>query len=308
MFLNSVLRPGAPRISGIGNHIKFPRTVPVVPVLAGFGGALVGLLIGLPLEALIPVRGGMMMVASLTLCISTSVLMVTWQPWQGESVRKTVWVTASAAAKRRPQVCPGSAQALALDPTTNEAFCEVCNTTPENVHGLAGWHEIRRSVYVGMQRIDPPVLGPVRVVPGSVPADDNRDQQSVLPGQQRDSWLPQWLSNRRTRVDIEEFEPPPDGLCGCGCGELAPRGDAAHFAVHLGWCRHLARQLRHLADSNPTRTVECEELLWTWNRAVHDFDAAIHGRLMPDGSRPLPPTGTYVMGWREQAIQTLTKP
>lgn len=314
MIVTGVLRPGAPRIGSIGNNIQLPRSVPLPSLLAGIAGALVMLPFAVLLNAVTGAGGGAALVFVVLLSgggALAGVWLVTWQPWAGESVRRAVWVAAGTYARRRSHMCPGSAQPLIVDEMTGERYCVACETAPPDVDGCAGWHDVRRELYIGLQRIEPSVLGPVRFTPGNVPAGQRTgwgDRVLQRPQVHRLREMLSRLSPKRRpqheRHDellaANEVEP---GTCRCGCGE--PEIEATrYYAKHLSICRHLADRMERLTEANPTVRPECEDLLWSWRRASRPLDALVHQEPIPANALGAPTT-TWLMVWREMVLEVL---
>lgn len=168
LICTKVLRPGAPRIAKLTRNIVLPRTVPLPSLLGAAAGAVLFVPLAVPL-GWVGVHGSAAVVAVMASGAAAGVMLVAWQPWQGENVGKVVWVRAGSTWKSRKSPCPGSGRVAGYDTEIETDVCPVCGVAGESsADGLVGNHLWDRRLFVGMAEVRSDT-GVVVIRSGSVP-------------------------------------------------------------------------------------------------------------------------------------------
>jgi hypothetical protein len=95
IIATKVMKPGRARVGKIGNNITLPRTVTIVSLLAGLGGALFGALVGIVVG---PSTRSVLLGAAFGAVVG--VVLVNYSPLEGESLLKWLGLTLKARRQR----------------------------------------------------------------------------------------------------------------------------------------------------------------------------------------------------------------
>ena len=169
MWTTKVFNPGPPRIGRLSKNIVLPRSVPLPALLAGAGGALLGLLLGLLVSVIPFIDVGLAGGVGTGLGAALGVGLVTIQPWEGEYINRIVSVRLMAYISSKRLACPGSGMPAVHDEDIGSLACPYCGRAHSSYEQITPEHVWRRRVYLGMQPIPHPPTGEVRIVPGSLP-------------------------------------------------------------------------------------------------------------------------------------------
>ena len=170
LFATTVLKPPPSRIGKLNNFV-LPRTVELQSVVGATVGGVVGILVGIVLNMLplIGLSGFFPVLASMIVCGSTGMLLIQWQPWQGESLGRVISTKLATAKSAKLAICPGTGLPVRYDSYLGVEVCLECRVVCATDEGFAKPHKWRRRVFVGLMEVPSPESGVSRWASGSVP-------------------------------------------------------------------------------------------------------------------------------------------
>lgn len=185
MWTTKIFNPGPPRIGRISKNIVLPRSVPLPALLAGGGGAIVGLFGGLIVGAFPFLDTSIAAASGAGIGAALGIALVTAQPWEGEYINRVVSVRLMAYVSSKRLACPGSGMPAVHDEDIGSLACPYCGRSHSAYEQITPEHLWRRRMYNGMKPIPHPLTGEVQIIPGSILVADSTAPNNLRPIKKR---------------------------------------------------------------------------------------------------------------------------
>lgn len=172
---SKVLDPGPTRIGSLGKNVTLPRTVQLNVLIAGVICAVPGAVVGVILSQII---GGFSMIVLGALAGGfVGYVLVSWSPFQNESLVRFFTVQARTRTDRIETDCEGQGQE-GLDRSDDTAICPSCYLEVEiDEYGDCKEHKIQRRFFVGICQLPRLIQGPVQIRGNAVEVDPHPQTQ-----------------------------------------------------------------------------------------------------------------------------------